>query len=229
MVLRERSPPKPDKSEVCFFSTRQKLRHADKPSSNQSCWMLHRRVVTPDSTLTFKDHINGVVRSCNFHIRALRHIRRHLTREVANTVACRVVGTRIDYCNCLFYGAYEKYLDKLQRLQNKLARVTNTGLPDYHSVDLLCELHWLPIRSRILPTYLASKLIPYRPTRSLRSSNQYLLQEPPCRTKTGARRFSCSAPRVPNSMPRTLRDVQTTSAFKTRLKTCLFDSTSVTK
>ena len=241
-----------DKSEVCFFGTRQKLRHADKPSSIKVagccidvCEKPKILGVTPDSTLTFEDHINGVVRSCNFHIRALRHIRRHLTREVANTVACSIAGTRIDYCNGLFYGASEKYLEKLQRLHNKHARVmTNTGLRDYHSVDLLHELHWLPIRSWIsfnvatlcrralnngLPTYLASKLIPYRPTRSLRSSDQDLLQEPSCRTKTGARRFSCSAPTVWNSMPRTLLDVQTISAFKTRLKTCLFDSTSVTK
>ena len=85
----------------------------------------------------------------------------------------------------------EKYLDKRQRLQNKLARVvTNTGLRDYHHVDLLRKLHWLPIRSQITfkvatlcrralndeqPTYLASKLIPYRPIRSLQSSDWDLL------------------------------------------------------
>ena len=38
-----------------------------------------------------------------------------------------------------------------------------------------------------------------------------------------------SAPRVWNSIPRSLRDVRTTSGFKTGLKTYLFDSTSVTK
>ena len=86
MVLRERSPSKPDKSEVCFFGTRQKLRHADKPSSIKVagccidvCEKLKTLGVTLDSALTIEDHINGVVRSCNFHIRALRHIRRHLT------------------------------------------------------------------------------------------------------------------------------------------------------
>ena len=126
----------PDKSEVCFFGTRQKLRHADKPSSIQvagCCIDVCEKLKTLDSALTFEDHINGVVRSCNFHIRALRHIRRHLTREVANAIACSIVGTRIDYCNSLFYSASEKYIDKLQRLQNKLARVvTNTGLRDYY-------------------------------------------------------------------------------------------------
>ena len=142
--------------------------------------------VTFDSALTFEDHINGVVRSCNFHIRVLRQIRHNLTREVANMVACSIVGTRIDYSNSLFYSTSEKHLDKLQRLQNAMAYVvTNTGLRDYHSVDLLRELHWLPIQCRITfkvatlccralndgqPTYLASRLNSYRPTRSLRSS-----------------------------------------------------------
>ena len=71
-------------------------------------------------------------------IRALRHIRRHLTREVANTVACSIVGTLIDYCNSFLYGNSEKYLHKLQRVQNKLVRVVmNVGLRDHHTVDLL--------------------------------------------------------------------------------------------
>ena len=114
------------------------------------CEKLKTLSVTLNSALTFEDHINGVVRSCIFHIRALRHIRRHLTQEVTNTVACSIVGTRINYCNSLFYSASEKYLDKLQCLQNKLARVvTNTGLQDYHYVALLRKLHWLPIWSQI--------------------------------------------------------------------------------
>ena len=144
--------------------------------------------------------------------RALRHIRHHLTSEVANTVACSIVGTWIEYCNSLLYGVSEKYLDKLQRVQNKLARVVmNVGLRDHHTVDLLRELHWLPVRSRIIfkietlchrvfqdsqPTYLAAKVDLYRTTRTLRSFDQDLLTEPTSQTKTGARRFSCSAPKV---------------------------------
>ena len=149
--------------------------------------------VSLDSTLSFEDHINGIIRSWNYHIRALRHIRRHLTREMANTVACSIVGTRIDYCNSLLYGVSEKFFDKLQHVQNKLARVVmNVGLRHHHTVDLLRELHWLPVRSRIIfkistlchrvlqdsqPTYLAAKVDLYRPTRTLRSSDQDLLTD----------------------------------------------------
>ena len=163
---------------------------------------------------------------------------------MANTVACSIVGTRIDYCNSLLYGVSEKYLDKLQHVQNKLARVVmNVGLRDHHTVDLLRELHWLPVRSRIIfkiamlchhvlqdsqPTYLAIKVDLYRPTRTLRSSDQDLLTEPASRSKTGARRFSCSAPKVWNSISHPIRTTASQTAFRTQLKTFLFADAFVT-
>ena len=76
--------------------------------------------------------------SCNYHVWAQRHICRCLARDAANSIACSIVGTRMDYCNCLLYGATEKSLDRLQRVQNKLARfVNNIGTRDHLVVDLL--------------------------------------------------------------------------------------------
>ena len=81
----------------------------------------HHRAVTPRRSLSFQNHINSVVRSCNIHMWALRHIRRSLT--LANTVRCSTVNTRLDYCNSLVYGVAETHLRKLQRIQNKLVQV----------------------------------------------------------------------------------------------------------
>ena len=74
----------PDKSKVCFFGTRQKLRHAIRPSSIRVagcgvdvCEKLKTLGVSLDSALSLEDHINGIIRSCNYHIRAVHHIRRH--------------------------------------------------------------------------------------------------------------------------------------------------------
>ena len=44
-----------------------------------------------DNHLTFSDHIAGVVRACNFDIRALRHVGLLLTKETANTIFCAIV------------------------------------------------------------------------------------------------------------------------------------------
>ena len=78
--------------------------------------------VTLDSTLT-DDHANNVVRSCNYHLRALRHLRLCLSLDVAKTMAASIVGSLLDYCNALFYGVTQSTMKKLQRVQNNLARV----------------------------------------------------------------------------------------------------------
>ena len=90
-------------------------------------------------------HINSVLSSCYFHIKALRHIRRSLTDKVAGTIARCIVLSRIDYCNSLLYGAPSKYLNKLQRVQNSLARIVLNRPFRSSAAPLLRELHWLPV------------------------------------------------------------------------------------
>jgi len=82
--------------------------------------------VTIDSNLQFDCHARNVAKTCNFHTRALRHVRSLLTDDVAQTVACSIVASRLDYCNALSSGAPAATFDKLQRAQNNLARVAPT-------------------------------------------------------------------------------------------------------
>ena len=91
-----------------------------------------------DSTLSFNHHVTDVVRSCSYHIRVLRHLLNSLSRDTANTVARNIVGSRLDYCNSLFYGAGEKTLNQIQRIQNNLTRVVcSVGRHDVCSEKLL--------------------------------------------------------------------------------------------
>ena len=76
--------------------------------------------VTLDQSLSFDQHVQNVVKSSNFHIKALRHIRPLLDQSVANTVACSIVSSRVDYCNSLLHGTSCKNIAKLQRVQNAL-------------------------------------------------------------------------------------------------------------
>ena len=76
-----------------------------------------------DSDLSFDAQVNAVCRSCNHHIRALRQIRNNLSFDTAKTVACAIVGSRLDYCNSLLHNISKKNFQKLQRIQNHLARV----------------------------------------------------------------------------------------------------------
>ena len=111
--------------------------------------------VTLDATLSFDEHIATVVKACNYHLRALRHIRRCITQDIASTIACSIVGSRIDYCKGLLFEASGKEFNRLQRVQNNLARaVFDIGIRKLHDsgrryFDLLRELHWLPVQARV--------------------------------------------------------------------------------
>jgi hypothetical protein len=79
--------------------------------------------VTLDNHLTFDQHVSHVVKSCNYHIRSLHHIRSLIDHETAVIVACSIVATRLDYCNSVLNGITKTNISKLQCVQNNLACV----------------------------------------------------------------------------------------------------------
>ena len=111
-----------------------------------------------DSDLSFDAQVNAVCRSYNHHIRALRQIRNNLSTDTAKTVACAIIGSRLDYCNSLLHNISKKNIQKLQRIQNNLARVV-LKTPRLTSPEpTLASLHWLLVVYRISWLSLLSKL-----------------------------------------------------------------------
>ena len=158
---------------------------------------------------TLDSHISAICKSCYYHLRSLRHIRRSLTQDTAISVAVAIVQSRLDYCNSLLYDISTFNINKNQRVQNLAARL---ALNDWHSHShvLVSKLHWLPVLSRIKfkissltykllndhqPGYLSSLISPYTPVRSLRSSDMSLLTQPLARLSIGRRAFSVGVPR----------------------------------
>jgi len=92
------------------------------------------------------NHITTVVRSCNYHIYVVYAISViYWTATLPTHSQCSIVATRIDYCNSLLYGISHKNLDRLQRVQNSLARVVCDVPLRSPSTPLLSTLNWLPI------------------------------------------------------------------------------------
>src|SRR5271165_6883223 len=106
--------------------------------------------VVIDLRLSFNRRIDSLVSSCNYHLRALRHIRPVLTDDIAETVGRAIVLSRIDYCNSLLVGISEANISRLQRLQNRLVRAIKR-LPFKAQISAVRDgLHWLPIRDASL-------------------------------------------------------------------------------
>jgi len=108
-----------------------------------------------DTNQRFDKHASTVAKACNYHIYALR--RAHLlTNETARTVAYSIVGSRLDYCNAVMYGAPTMTINKLQRVQNNLVGAVCRCSGRTDARPLLKSLHWLPIHELI--TYKVAEL-----------------------------------------------------------------------
>jgi hypothetical protein len=145
-----------DKSEVMFVGTAAQLQKTDHIRSvnvADAVLPVSKKMKSLgfvlDSHLNFSDHVNMVAKACNCHIWALRHIRHLLTENIAHTLACSIVTSKLDYCNAVLHGAPQKYVVVLQRVQNNLARVVLQKPRTVHATPLLKSLHWLPVDQRI--------------------------------------------------------------------------------
>ena len=105
--------------------------------------------VVIDDTLSFDDYVNRVCKSANFHLRALRHIRNVISVDTAKSIACSMIDSRLDYCNGLLYGISASNINKLQRVQNSMARAITNKRRNEHVKHVLASLHWLPIEYRV--------------------------------------------------------------------------------
>ena len=190
-----------------------------------------------DKHLTMPSHINKICRTASLALRNSR-VRKYLNQQNAELLVHAFITSRLDYCSSLLYGLPAKEINKLQRLQNSAARLVTRSKIRKHITPILFKLHWLPVKQRITfklllmtfkiihnyaPKYLTELLESYSPRRTIRSGSQNQLVVPRSSTTTyGDRTFSIAAPKLWNSLPVTLKDIESLHIFKSIIKTYLF-------
>ena len=103
-----------------------------------------------DSRLSFAPQVNSI---CSYSYKLLRNlasVRKFLSTDDLRLLVQSIVVSRIDNCNSLLYGVLVLHINKLQKLQNACARLIYGKRKREHVTPLLHELHWLPIRRRII-------------------------------------------------------------------------------
>src|SRR4030088_2854217 len=104
-----------------------------------------------DADLSFTSHISNICRSSFHQILQLRQIISSLDTNSAIILANALVTSKLDYCNSLLYSVPATAIDRLQRIQNFLARVVMPTIKrTEHITPTLRKLHWLPISQRIV-------------------------------------------------------------------------------
>ena len=170
-------------------------------------------------------------------LRNLRAIRKHLTQKSTESLVHGLVHSHIDFCNGLFTEIPAYQINKLQRVQNHAARVVLNASYEQPSADLLKELHWLPVKARVMfkvlvmvfrvisntaPVYLREMFVPTQQRHRLRSQSDTNFNIPRRRTKLADRSMAVVGPKWWNNLPSYLKDIQSEASFRSKLKTHLY-------
>ena len=188
-----------------------------------------------DSSLSM--NVTALCKSIHFHLRNIGKIRHLIDTDTAKLLINSFVASRLDYCNSFLAEVPRCQVNRLQKLQNKAARIVSRTKPTCHITPVLRELHWLPVEFRIkfkvlcfaygcktgtAPPYITELVKEYQPVRTLRSSSHENLEVPKVHTLLGHRAFSYNAPKLWNSLPIEIKGANSLCGFKRALKTHFF-------
>jgi len=133
--------------------------------------------------------VQRLCKSCNFDIRALHHIRRHISENAAKTIACSMVNGRLDYCNSLLHLTSSSNINKLKRVQNSVSRIITRRTTSHLFLQIStgCQFSTASMQYKLAvitfkflttqePSYQHDLIRSDASTRQLRSDGQGLLQ-----------------------------------------------------
>ena len=79
--------------------------------------------VTFDSAMTMSNHIFSLCKTFNFHLRNLARVRMFIDETTCHHLIRALITSRLDYAHSLLKGSSGKEIDRLQRLQNRAAKL----------------------------------------------------------------------------------------------------------
>lgn len=232
------------KSYIMIFGTRQKLK-----SIPGSCVIncndgspLHKvdtfkyLGVWLDSELTFKSHINHLLRKVNFGISMLFRSRTCFSFNVRKKLATQLILPIIDYCDVIYQSAHKSDLALLNIAYNRLCRFV-LGCPflthhctmytrlNWPTLNMRRHMHWLQLIYKCIyfnyPSYLQQYLIPYTTSYHIRHSSQPFFSVPNVIKSFGRRAFMFKAPADWNNLPANIRSSSSLGIFKHALSSHL--------
>ena len=181
-----------------------------------------------DEHLTWARHVENISKKIASAIGALKRVRQFIDTNTALKIYGALIQPYFDYCSSVWDGLNITLDNKLQKLQNRAARVITESRYDASASDLFSKLGWhnLSIRRKkhkatlmfktineLTPPYLHD-LFKSRSTGYNLRNSEHTLYVPKPRTNYGKRSFSYSGAMLWNELPQTVRAVRSLSQFK---------------
>ena len=188
--------------------------------------------LTIDARLSWGKHVEEICKKVSSAIGALKRVRPFISKETAILIYNTLIMPHFDYCSPV-WDCLSGYLsDKLQKLQNRAARVITKSPFDASSNHLLSTLSWerLSLRRKkqkaltmyktmndLAPEYLQSLFSQRHSAYSLRNSEGRLTLSKPS-TNYLKRSFSYSGAMLWNNLPKNLKNAASVEHFKRNIK-----------
>ena len=195
-----------------------------------------------DENLSWKGHIHEISKKVSSIIGALKRVRPFVSMHTAVEIYKGLIEPHFDYCSAVWDGLSQQLSDKLQKLQNRPARVITKSSYDASSRQLLNFLGWdnLSIRrakqkanlmykctNNLAPAYLCNLFAPRISNYDLRDVNGKLLLPKP-RTDYLKRSFTYSGALLWNNLPEEVRTANSLDVFKRSIHSWFADQYSHT-
>ena len=230
------------KTEFMVMGSRQKFTaHHDYPlkvmiDNNELERVEHAKSlgVTIDKNLNWSIHVDNIVKKVSSCVGALKRVRSFVSSETAILIYKSLILPHFDYCSTVWSGLGAELSDKLQKLQNRAARViTKTGY-ETRSSELLSKLGWDKLslrREKQKATFMfktMSKLVPENIQKLFEKKNIQLkynirnqesaLVLPKPRTEYLKKCFSYSGAKLWNGLSSSTKTARTVSQFKKQIE-----------
>ena len=178
-----------------------------------------------DENLTWQTHIDKLSKKIASGIGAIKRIRPFVPPDT-------LIQPHFDYCNLVWGNCGKTLSDRLQKLQNRAARLLTSSSYDADAKGLIQQLGWKDLCTQrqiqkalmvykslngLVPEYLSSKFLKRNGTcYSLRDSENKLVVPLP-RTNYLKNSFSYSGAALWNSLPCNLRMIKSLNQFKKQI------------
>ena len=228
------------KTEFLLIGSRHNIRNLDvqpdlRIGQHPLKQVTHSRVlgVEIDQYLSWGEHIDVITKKLTSGIGAIRRIRNFVDQPTLISVHNAIVQPYFDYCSEVWDTLGEGLSKRLQKLQNRSARVILHMTNDTPSKEALLALGWESLEEQRFKNkakhmfkilnYEAPKCLVDLFTRKQQITNYSLrgsstsLQLPLPKTESGRRCFAYNGAKVWNSLPEKARECVSLTSFKTEL------------
>ena len=101
-----------------------------------------------DEHLRWKEQIDSISTKVSRAIGIIRRVKKYVSQDTLELMYCSLVLPYFDYCSLVWDNCSQTLKDKVQKLQNRAARVITGDNYDIRSSDILKKLGWNNLQDR---------------------------------------------------------------------------------